>query len=405
MIQGKDFVFVGLQSWDIAIGSNSKNLAREIAKYNRVLYVSKPLDRISLLRHYTDKKTKKRLAVLHGKQPRLEKIGDNLWNLYPKTILESANWLNNRPVYRIFNTINNRRLALQIRTAIRELGFRDVIVFNDNDFMSYHALKGYISPALSVYYLRDYLTSQDYFKKRAYLEAQQIRQADVVVTNSEYLQQYAACYNKNAYFIGQGCDIESFSEVNPTLPPDLEPLKDGSPVIGYAGYLSTSRLDIALIAYLAEQLPGFHFVLVGPEDAAFKASSLHGRRNIHFPGAKPPEEVPDYLYHFDVCINPQLVNLMTTGNYPRKMDEYLAMGKPVVATQTLAMEYFREYVYLCQTPEEYLSTIRTALAEDTPALQIKRKEFALGHTWTANVQRLYEVISQHKSVIFSERQL
>lgn len=32
MITGRDFIITSLQSWDIAIGSNAKDIAREIAK-------------------------------------------------------------------------------------------------------------------------------------------------------------------------------------------------------------------------------------------------------------------------------------------------------------------------------------------------------------------------------------
>ena len=37
MITGRDFIITGLQPWDIAIGSNAKDIAREIAKNNRLL--------------------------------------------------------------------------------------------------------------------------------------------------------------------------------------------------------------------------------------------------------------------------------------------------------------------------------------------------------------------------------
>lgn len=32
MITGRDFIITGLQPWNIAIGSNAKDIAREIAK-------------------------------------------------------------------------------------------------------------------------------------------------------------------------------------------------------------------------------------------------------------------------------------------------------------------------------------------------------------------------------------
>ncbi len=80
------------------------------------------------------------------------------------------------------------------------------------------------------------------------------------------------------------------------------------------------RLDIEVLVYLAEQRPDWSIVLVGPEDEAFKASKLHQITNVHFLGSKPMEALPSYLNHFDVALNPQKLNEVTIGNYPRKID-------------------------------------------------------------------------------------
>ena len=40
-----NFVVFGLQPWDIEIGSNCKDIALELAKDHKVLYVNAPLSR------------------------------------------------------------------------------------------------------------------------------------------------------------------------------------------------------------------------------------------------------------------------------------------------------------------------------------------------------------------------
>ena len=45
MITGKDFVFTGLQPWDIPIGSNARDIALEVSKHNRVLMSTRRLTR------------------------------------------------------------------------------------------------------------------------------------------------------------------------------------------------------------------------------------------------------------------------------------------------------------------------------------------------------------------------
>ena len=159
------------------------------------------------------------------------------------------------------------------------------------------------------------------------------------------------------------------------------------------GALQTLRLDIDLISFIATRNPNISFVLVGPEDEQFQNSSLHQIKNIYFLGAKIPGQLPQYINVFDVCINPQLINEVTIGNYPRKIDEYLAMGKPVVATQTEAMSAFKEHAYLSKSKEEFAFLINKALNENSEILQRERRNFAATHTWQESVKQIYIAIN------------
>jgi glycosyltransferase involved in cell wall biosynthesis len=134
--------------------------------------------------------------------------------------------------------------------------------------------------------------------------------------------------------------------------------------------------------------------MVGPEDDYFTASHLHQFPNIHFTGRRPLQKLPEFVAHFDICINPQLINTITKGNYPLKIDEYLAMGKPVVATRTRAMKLFESYTYLADKPEDYIHLIERALAENSPLLKEQRIAFARSHTWENCIIELYKVISK-----------
>ena len=93
MIQGRDIIVMGIQAWDIQIGSNCKNIATQMAKHNRVLYVNPPMDRVSRYRERHTEKIKKRLAIKKGHSDDLVELGDTFWNLYPKTMTESINFI------------------------------------------------------------------------------------------------------------------------------------------------------------------------------------------------------------------------------------------------------------------------------------------------------------------------
>lgn len=392
VMKDRDIVIVALQSWDFEIGSNARNIAREFAKSNRVIYVNPPLDRITRYKKSGDQKTQRFLKVINHQEEGLHQVEDNIWNLTPDFVAESINWIGVPFIYDAINRSNNRKFAGSIQAAIKKLGFRNIIVFNDNFMFGGFYLKEFLKPATYCYYIRDYLIVQPYFKKHGTrLEPRIIRDADVIVANSTYLQEYAAQYNKKSYYVGQGCEVDMFDEklIN-EKPADLKEI--GSPLIGYVGNLTSQRLDIQLLIDIAQQKPEWNIVLVGPEDNAFRSSKLHEMKNVFFLGKKRPDELPAYVRYFDVCMNPQAINQLTIGNYPRKIDEYLAMGKPTVATTTKAMEIFAKETYLASDASEYIVQIRKALAENDEALKQQRIATARSHTWENSVKDIYAAL-------------
>ncbi len=392
MIKGRDIIVHGLQSLDSPIGSNCINIAKEFSKNNRVLYVNYPVDRITLLRVKNNELLEKRKKILKGQQDDLIKVDDTMWNLYPRTVLESIGKITFRPVFNYINKLNNKRYASHILKAVDKLGFKDYIVFNDSDFYRGLFFKELLSPAFTIYYTRDNMRETDFFRKNgAFYEDKLMAKSDLVVSNSVYLNDIALKSNKNSVYVGQGCDISLFDKDKiDKIPSDIA--KFGEPVIGYIGALKSSRLDIEVLKHIAVSKPQWNIVLVGPEDEVFQKSDLHSLKNVFFLGSKKESELPSYLMKFDVALNPQALNELTIGNYPRKIDEYLAMGKAVVATHTRAMEVFSEHTYLAKTKEEYVDLIEKALTENSQEKEKSRIIFAREHTWENNVEKIYEAI-------------
>lgn len=396
LISGKDIIVVGQQAWDTEIGSNCKNIALEFSKHNRVLYVNSPLDLKTLLTNKEDPKIQKRLAVVQKKQNGLEQVAPNLWSYYPDQTIASINWIKSTAIFSFFNRVNNKRFAKSIKKAILKLNFRNDILFNDSDMFRSFYLKDFLTPDISIYYSRDYLLGVEYWKRHGTtLEPQLIAKSDLCMANSTYLADYCSRFNPNSYYVGQGCDLGLFNSADGfAIPEDIKLIKN--PIIGYVGALQSSRLDLDILEYIAVKRPDWSIVLVGPEDDEFKASKLHDIANIHFLGAKDASLLPAYINMFNVCINPQIVNEITIGNYPRKIDEYLAMGKPVVATNTRAMEIFNDHTYLGSDQEAYVRLIQKALDEDDDTLRNKRKQFAASHSWENNVAQIYHAINTFK---------
>lgn len=402
MIKNRDIIVMGIQPWDLPIGSNCKNIAEVFARDNRVLYVNAPLDRGTLLREKETDKVKKRLRVLRHEEDGLVELGRDFWNLYPDVMIESSNWLPRGFLFDISNRRSNRKFAGSIKKAISRLDFKDYLLFNDQHMFLGFYQKEFLKPKMYIYYMRDNLVKNPYWRKHGTrIEPLLIKKADVVTNNSLLYTEYGAKYNPDSYMVGQGCDVSLFNDENNriALAEDMRAIP--CPVVGYVGYITHRRLDIGLLEYLAVKKPQVNFVYVGPEDDEFKASSLHGKSNVYFLGSRKPEELPSYVKGFDVAINPQIVNDATIGNYPRKIDEYLAMGKPTIGTWTKAMEYFKDDCYLAHSHEDYEILIERALREDSPELRAKRRRTGNSHSWENSVSEIYkaiEIVAQNKNI-------
>ncbi len=391
-----NFIFVSLQRIFTDRESTATSIAKELAKQHNVLYVNAPIDRRTYWFGSSDRFVNQHIVRIRQKASTLEKAGDNLWVLYPRKIIESINWIPNTPVFSLLNKVNNTRLAGEIATAASEIGFEDYIIVNDKDIFRSFYLKEILDPLQYIYLDRDYIVGMDYWRRHgSKLEPDLMKKSDIILCNSHGFRNRALGYNPESHYIGNGCDVERFNhQKQHAIPEDLQPLTD-RPVIGYVGALLEIRLDIPLLEFLAKSRPEWSFVLVGGEDEVFQNSGLHQLANVHFLGQKDTGLTPAYVQNFDVCINPQQINEITNDNYPLKIDEYLAMGRPVVATETNVMrEVFSPVTYLATDHQGFLEKIEQALRDGDREDDVKKRiSVAESHSWHAITDRVLAIIS------------
>ena len=90
LVKGRDIVFIGIAHWDTQIGSNSRNMARHMAKHNRVLYINYPITRKTYMKNQPGTETELHRKIIKDKSDPLKKLDDNLWVYYPTTLVESV---------------------------------------------------------------------------------------------------------------------------------------------------------------------------------------------------------------------------------------------------------------------------------------------------------------------------
>jgi teichuronic acid biosynthesis glycosyltransferase TuaH len=162
------------------------------------------------------------------------------------------------------------------------------------------------------------------------------------------------------------------------------------PVVGFVGLLS-NRIDLALLEGIAAR--GHSLLLVGPRQHTFeldRIGRLLERPNVAWTGLRPYEQLPSYLRAMDVGIVPYTDSEFNRASFPLKTLEYLAAGRPVVATQLPAIEWLdTDLVRIAVEPVEFADAVDAAIAEGNgPDRVAARRGFAAEHSWEYRVRPL-----------------
>jgi UDP-galactopyranose mutase len=197
-------------------------------------------------------------------------------------------------------------------------------------------------------------------------EAELMEVADVMFTGGPSL--YAAKRDKhpNVHCFPSSVDAAHFGRAQPggsaEQPADQRDLP--YPRLGYYGVID-ERLDLPLIAALADAHPEWQLVLVGPV-VKIDPAALPRRPNIHYTGQRTYGELPGYLAGWDVCLLPFARNDSTRFISPTKTLEYMAAERPIVSTPIADVAGpYGHIVHLGDTPEEFIRACEAALAADT----------------------------------------
>jgi len=329
-----------------------------------------------------------------------------------KTLLHSAFYqpMPNLWVYRSANAwpisgkspLSDITFALrkrQLRRTLARLGMEQPILWIfrydlgemighlDEKLVIYHAVDEY-----SAYALADDKNARAHRQRIREIEQDILRRADLVFVTSATLLETKRPYNANTYYVPNGVDYEHFATRPQQLPADVADIP--GPRIGYIGSIN-EKIDLNLLAAIARKQPRWQILMVGP--ALFKQpeaiAPLQALPNIHFLGRKQVAELPAYMHACDVCLMPYAHNDWTANINPLKLYEYLATGRPIVATAIPAVQDFREVLYIEDNEEAFIQAIARAMTESSPAAIARRQRIARQNTWEQRVDTLSSIIN------------
>jgi UDP-galactopyranose mutase len=229
-------------------------------------------------------------------------------------------------------------------------------------------------------------------------EAELMEVADVMFTGGPSLHGAKRDRHPNVHCFSSSVDAAHFARALPggsaEEPADQRDLPH--PRLGFYGVID-ERLDLALVAALADAHPEWQVVLVGPV-VKIDPASLPRRPNIHYTGQRTYAELPGYLAGWDVCLLPFARNDSTRFISPTKTLEYMAAERPIVSTPIADVaEPYGHIVYLGNTPEEFIRACEAALAADAEerARRAALMRGVLAHTsWDTTVASMKSLMAE-----------
>lgn len=216
-----------------------------------------------------------------------------------------------------------------------------------------------------------------------------LKVSKIVFAVSAPLMEYYKARHSNVHLLQNGVDFDHFNRPGQlNMPDDLKEVS--GPIVGFYGALAP-WVDWVLVERIAGSMPHTSFVFIGPL-IGMEDSDLPKADNIYYIGRREYNKLPLYASYFDVCLFPFKKTEMTKYVSPLKVYEYLAMGKPVVATDIPEVSNMSPYVYAASNIDEFRSGIEKYLQNEGSKKSEERKTFARENTWEIRVKYARKIL-------------
>jgi len=375
MIENQDIVCVAPQRWESLLRRRQQIMSRLSLHNNRIIYVSVCLERwrdnimsrLSWLMAYPPEVVER--------QPHVYEF--SLFNILPNRLAPYglASWANN----------------VLIKPALKYLA-QQFDISRPILWFTFPALPGacrQLEPRLIVYDCSD-RWPECFWKDERIL----LKQANVVFATAHSLLEDKRGLNPNVHLVPNAVDVEIYRRAllpETSIPSDVANLP--KPIIGLMGAIN-DKVDVSLLEKLAQAHSDWSVVLVGPIfSSEVPIQILERLSNLHMLGYRKPTELPGYLKAFDVALIAYVLDERTAAIDPLKLYEYLAAGKPVVATALPELSRFRRVVRVASGVGDFICQVEQALLEEDVAGMVQQRlEAVKEHTWNQRVATMARLI-------------
>ncbi|MFC1674320.1 ElyC/SanA/YdcF family protein [Candidatus Omnitrophota bacterium] len=387
MLKGRNIICISSIDWDFIWQGHQEIMSSFARNGNRVLFIENTGVRVPGVRDLSRirKRIRNWFSGIGGIRQELE----NLYVFSPVVLPF--------PYSRAALLVNRYLVISVLRKWSRVMHFDDPViwVFLPTP-LSLMIIESLNCQTVIYYCIDNFRASASTAKKIERSEIKLLKRADLAFVTSKALYDYCRKYIKDIHLFSFGVNYAKFEKIRLLAKHPVSELSGiKKPIVGYIGGVH-KWVDLDLVKKTAAANPRASFVFIGPMQRDI--SGLTGLKNVFFLGKQDHNKIPDFINNFDVCIIPYLITDYTRNVYPTKLNEYLAMAKPVVSTALPEVENFNkengDLVFIGKNADEFAGHVLRAVNEKDDRFLEKRILAAKNNSWELKIAKMNQLIEK-----------
>ncbi len=382
MIKGKDIICIANTTWSGEYTKSTVQIMSRLAKSNRVIFIEYPFTWKDVITTIL-KKQKAPILQMLGLKKRLTNVTTEVDSQIYKLVMPPVipiDYKNNNKIFQLLFKINTRIYKKQLLRSSKKLKLKSPIVITAYNPFYGLAMINQLNESLNIYYCYDGYDTERYGDIIFDIDQKFTQKTDAVITTSDFLNKEKLKFTSNSFVVKNGVDFNIFSKHS-----KKEISKNPQKVVGYIGSID-ERFDLEVVEPAVKQLKNVHFHFTGNLRNHVVKQKLGKYSNVSFFPPVKPSEVPTLLSTYDLGIIPYIANEINKNIYPLKINEYLAVGVPIVMTKFANLPEFNEMVSIAQNANEFTEKIESEINKDNKELIKKRIEFASKNSWDSRAE-------------------
>jgi glycosyltransferase involved in cell wall biosynthesis len=359
--------------------STSQHLFSELLKSNSVIWVETVGLRLPRLNLRDLRRSwQKLMDYVTGRRRRVASAQSGLTVVAPPTLpFTQFSWV------RWFNLWQIRRAVAR---ACQRLGFSQHTLVVTAP--SHCDVVGKLGESLSLFYCPDNYALWPGMNAGhvQHMEQELTERVDAIVAVSEFLGDRFKHSGKPVEVLTQGVNAAHFARSLPAQ-------NSGRFEIVYFGMID-ERLDLDLLVDLAQRLPEASIRMIGP--AIINPGRLRELPNVKLEPQMPFDALPAALTTASLFILPFKLNELSKSCSPLKMKEYLACGRPVVATAVPEAEKLAPLVHVARDRAAFVDAVVAAAEGRLPFDAEAVKLMIAKEGWDAKSQAFMQFVETQR---------